>query len=504
MKSNRHKAKGIRHKRLRTYAFALVTLLPLPFCLVPSSPASPPNFLIVLCDDLGYGDLACYGDPVLKTPNVDRFAAESLKLTSCYAAAANCSPARTGLMTGRTPYRVGIHDWIPMLSPMHVKREEITIATLLRDAGYDTCHSGKWHLNGRFNLPGQPQPGDHGFNHWFSTQNNALPDHRNPDNFVRNGVPAGQLEGFSADLVAGEAIHWLEDLRDRSAPFFLYVCFHEPHEPIASAPEYTEIYRDIAKGNESCMQHHGNITQMDAAFGELMKAVDDLGLRKDTFVFFTSDNGPAITGRHPHGSSGPLRDKKGSLYEGGIRVPGIVRWPGHTKAGTVDDAPVCGVDVLPTLCEIAGIEKPAGRKLDGASFVPAISGGSIERSTPLYWHYLRAHNPEAKVAMRDGPWKIIAGLDQNQLLQGAGITKEQMTMLKTAELKGFQLYNLEDDIGESNDLAAAQPERLAALEKRLIAKYREVREESPVWPDWEWPRYESQRIRVPSYKGKKL
>ena len=145
-----------------------------------------PNFVIVLCDDLGYGDLACYGHEVIQTPNLDRFAKEGLKLTSCYAAHPNCSPSRTGMMTGRTPMRVGIHNWIPMLSPMHVRKREITVATLLRQAGYATCLVGKWHLNGRFNLPGQPQPSDHGFDHWFATQNNALPSHENPDNFVRN------------------------------------------------------------------------------------------------------------------------------------------------------------------------------------------------------------------------------------------------------------------------------------------------------------------------------
>ena len=130
-------------------------------------------------------------------PHIDHFASEGLRLTNCYAAAPNCSPARTGLMTGRTPYRVGVHNWIPMYSPMHVRAEEITVATLLRDAGYATCHSGKWHLNGRFNLDGQPQPSDHGFDHWFGTQNNALPTHHNPENFVRNGKPVGRILGYS-------------------------------------------------------------------------------------------------------------------------------------------------------------------------------------------------------------------------------------------------------------------------------------------------------------------
>ena len=156
---------------------------------------SRPNLVVVLADDLGYGDLGCYGNAAVRTPHLDRFAAEGLRLTDCYAAAANCSPARAGLMTGRTPYRAGIHNWIPMHSPMHLRREEMTVATLLRGAGYDTCHAGKWHLNGRFNQPDQPQPSDHGFEHWFSTQNNALPSHRNPDNFVRNGEPVGPLSG---------------------------------------------------------------------------------------------------------------------------------------------------------------------------------------------------------------------------------------------------------------------------------------------------------------------
>ena len=133
---------------------------------------SRPNFVVVLCDDLGYGDLACYGNETVHTPHLDRFAGEGIRFTDCYSSAPNCSPSRAGLMTGRTPWRIGIHNWIPMMSPVHVRASEITIATLLRGAAYSTAHCGKWHLNGMFNLPGQPQPGDHGFDHWFSTQNN--------------------------------------------------------------------------------------------------------------------------------------------------------------------------------------------------------------------------------------------------------------------------------------------------------------------------------------------
>src|SRR5687768_2662589 len=196
--------------------------------------AQRPNIVLVLADDLGYGDLACFGSEKLQTPNLDRLAAEGLRLTSCYAGHANCSPSRTALMTGRTPTRVGVRNWIPQDSPVHVRKSEITIATLLKQNGYATCHVGKWHMNGEFNEPTQPQPGDHGFDHWFSTQNNAIPSHRNPDNFVRNGKPVGKLEGYSSHLVVDEAVRWLGKGRDKARPFFLYVCFHEPHEPIAS------------------------------------------------------------------------------------------------------------------------------------------------------------------------------------------------------------------------------------------------------------------------------
>lgn len=451
-----------------------------------------PNIVVVLADDLGYGDLACYGHPVIKTPNLDRFATEGVRLTNCYSAAPNCSPSRTGLMTGRTPSRVGVHNWIPMFSPMHVRKREITIATLLRQAGYATCHVGKWHLNGMFNMPGQPQPPDHGFDYWFSTQNNALPTHHNPDNFVRNGKPVGPLEGYSAQIVADEAIHWLTDIRDREKPFFLFVCFHEPHEPIASDPRFTKLYG--ATDDPSRAAHHGNVTQMDDAFGRLMQSLDRLQLRDGTFVLFTSDNGPAITRQHPHGSSGPLRAKKGHVYEGGIRVPGLIRWPGRTKPGTVSDEPVSGVDLLPTLCAMTETPVPDDRAIDGADFLPVLEGRSIERRTPLYWHFQRARS-EPKVALRAGDWKILAQLTGPELPPAGDLLESDMQAFKTAELTKFELYHLREDVGETMDLAQSKPDVLNDLTSQLRTLYREVRDESPVWPAWQWPRYEGRRIR---------
>lgn len=481
---------------LTCVAAATVSALAPPAVAEPPA-AHRPNFLILLADDLGYGDLACYGHEVIQSPNLDRLAREGLRLTDCYSAGASCSPSRTGLMTGRTPYRVGIHGYIPWNSPMHVRAGELTVATLLKQAGYATCHVGKWHLNGRFNVPEQPQPSDHGFDHWFSTQNNALPNHHNPDNFVRNGAEVGRIEGYSAAIVADEAIAWLEHLRPHDRPFFLYVCFHEPHEPIATDPRYADLY-DHSPDDPSRAAYYGNVTQMDSACGRILAALDKAGLRDSTLVFFTSDNGPAVTRYHPHGSAGPLREKKGHVYEGGIRVPAVIRWPGHTTPGQTSDEPVCGVDLLPTLCHIAAVPVPADRAIDGANFLPLLSGGRVERTVPLYWQYNHAAS-RPRVAMRVGDWKILAGLTATPLTSANGITVDDMRILKTSALSGFELYNLRDDIGETTDLSRTHPEKLRELEALLTRMYDQVRGESPTWPATPPDRYESQRIIWSTY-----
>ncbi|MGV2334603.1 MAG UNVERIFIED_CONTAM: sulfatase-like hydrolase/transferase [Planctomycetaceae bacterium] len=187
-----------------------------------------PSIVVILCDDLGAGDLSCQGHPVIRTENLDRLAAEGIRFTNFYSAAPVCSPSRTGLLTGRSPNRAGIYDWIPAVGDrparkaegggrtdardqVHLRRGEVTLPAILKAAGYDTCLSGKWHCNSRFNSPDQPQPGDFGFDHWFATQNNAGPSHHNPTNFVRNGKPAGPLEGYSCGLVVDEVVQWLKN-----------------------------------------------------------------------------------------------------------------------------------------------------------------------------------------------------------------------------------------------------------------------------------------------------
>lgn len=418
-----------------------------------------PNFIIFLTDDQGYGDLGCYGHPVLKTPNIDRFAAEGMKFTDCHAACPVCSPSRSSILTGRTPYRNGVYTWIPAgtKSP-YLRESEITIATLLKQKGYATCHVGKWHLNGKFNSPEQPQPDDHGYDWWFATQNNARPSHKNPDNFVRNGQPLGLLEGYSALLVVAEAIDWLKNHHDSHKPFFITVWTHEPHKPIESDPRFMELYSEFDDPN--LRQHHGNISQIDFAFGHLCRALEQMQLMDSTFVFYTSDNGPegsGTTGR-TRGSTGGLRGRKSSVYEGGIRVPGIARWPGHIKAGSVSNQPIVGSDIFTTLCDIVGIPLPADRIIDGASLLPAFSDEPIQRKVPLYWRY-HGSRGGVNIAMRQGDWKILTPTDFSR----------------------FELYNLKDDVSESKDLTAQAPERLDAMKKTLIGLNAQIETEGPDW-----------------------
>lgn len=448
-------------------------------CVLLSLLAQPrPNVIVILCDDLGYGDLACTGHETIRTPHLDRLASQGARLTSCYAASSVCSPSRAGMLTGRTPNRTGVYDWIPNNHAMHLPPGEVTVATLLRDSGYATGHFGKWHLNGLFNDDRQPQPSDHGFDTWLSTQNNASPSHRDPVNFVRDGEPVGKLEGFSCQIVADETISWMRAHAERTdAPFFAFVCFHEPHEPVDSPDELVATYPDASNRDEA--MYFANVTNLDAAVGRIMDALDDLALADNTVIWFTSDNGPETLNRYrgarrSYGSPGPLRGMKLHLYEGGIRVPGIVRWPGVTEPGSVIDVPISGVDLLPTLCEAAGAEIPQDRVIDGASVLDALAGGAVDRTTPLHWHYARALGAP-KTAVRIADWMYLATID----LPNRRIDAGMVAAIQGATLGRGELYDLNEDLAQEVDRALLEPDQASYMRAVLERIHESVATEAP-------------------------
>ena len=445
-----------------------------------------PNIVVFLCDDLGYGDLACYGNKTIQTPNVDRLAAAGIRFTDFYSTAPVCSSSRAGFLTGRIPSRIGVYDWIPANHDMHLLPSETTFAAVLQKAGYDTMQSGKWHCNGKFNSREQPQPGDQGFDHWFATQNNAAPSHRNPTNFVRNGAEAGPLEGFSCQLVVGEAIDWLEQRSDKSRPFCLFIAFHEPHEPVASPPELVEKYKVAGAVKPGEAEYYANVENMDAAVGRLVDYLKRNGLWNNTLTLFSSDNGPETLDRYrgaerSHGSPGELRGMKLWMYEAGFRVAGIISWPDKIKPGQVSNVPVGAIDCFQTFCAVAKADLPADRIYDGANLLPLFEDGKFDRAKPLFWYYLNALGAP-RVALRDGDWKLVATLEGNLRPRGVGAhSAEWFAKLKTTNLDRFELYNLAADLQENRDLASTEPERLNDLKRKMEVLFREIQHGAPLW-----------------------
>lgn len=425
-------------------------LLLIPQANLRGGEPSKPNVVVFLADDMGWGDSGTYGHELIQTPHLDKLASEGVKFTQCYSACAVCSPSRSAILTGRTPYRNGVYRHLSGNHEAHLRASEITYPKLLKSIGYETCHVGKWHLTSKpqFNSSEYPQPGDHGYDYWMATHNNADPSHKNPKNFVRNGEPVGELKGFSAPLVAAEAARWLSEIRDASKPFALSIWIHEPHSPIATDPQFSKLYN----GHENS-EYMGNITQLDHALGLVMEALETEGVTDDTLLIFTSDNGPVA---RFGGTTGGLRGGKRSDHEGGIRVPGVARWPGHIEPGTVSDVPVVGTDIFATVLDITSIPLPADRTIDGVSMIPAFSGKRVERTVPLFW---RTHvsPPADRVALRMGDWKLVG----------------DETLTK------FQLFEIQKDWQEKHDLAASMPEKTEAMKERLFDVWKRIESEGP-------------------------
>jgi arylsulfatase A len=437
------------------------------FFLVTAQAAERPNIVIFLADDLGYGSVGYQGGKP-KTPNLDTLAKEAVRFTDFYTGSCNCSPSRASLLTGRSATRVGIYNWRPGRSPMALRGSEVTLAELLRDAGYRTGVFGKWHLGEVMPRESVLTPADHGFEHSFVTDLNAAPSHRNPANFIRNGVAVGESQGYSCQLVVDEALRVLETLK-LGESFFHYIPFHEPHVPLASPEELVQGYPDATREDAV---YYANIENIDRAIGRYLAALRTRGLSANTLVLFASDNGPARPG-----SSGGLRGQKETLYDGGIKVPALLAWPSRIPKPRTISEPVALVDVMPTLCEAAGVAAPADRVLDGMSFLPLLTGGKFTRAKPLFWFYF---NRDPGAALRSGDWNLVARTTGFQPA-GHNFTPEMMELVRSRTFDTFELFNLKADPGQRNDVATQHPEKLAELKKQLLDSLASARAEGPDW-----------------------
>jgi arylsulfatase A-like enzyme len=446
--------------------------------------AAPPNILLIYVDDLGFGDLGSYGHPVIQTPNIDSLAAEGLRFTSNYSPSALCSPSRAGLLTGRTPYRTGIKSWIPQDSGVYLRDAEITLAEVLREAGYATAHIGKWHLNSDLGSNKEPQPTDQGFDYYYGHNAFQLPHNHNPTNIFRNKTALPMQEGYTADLYAGEAIKWLQR-RDPDKPFFLYLSMAEPHTSFANPPEYNAIYAQYSRGpvepiingqqeppKEDLVprgpgEYYANITYMDAQVGRVLHWLRDQDLYDDTVIVFSSDNG-AVTSNwinwwevNAYGSTGGFRGRKHFLYEGGIRVPAIIRYPALVEAGTVSDEPVIGMDWFVTLANLGDGEVPRDRAIDGIDIRRVFAGEELpERS--LFWSLLATDDgvTEIEYVLRRGDWKL--------LLDVGGRPRE--------------LYNLDEDPLEFFNLLESEETIVQQLTREATAMMESIADD-PLRPN---------------------
>ncbi len=414
-----------------------------------------PNIIYILADDLGYGDLGCYGQKLIKTPHIDRLAAEGMKFTQHYAGSAVCAPSRcvllTGLHTGHCPIRN--NRALRHEGNVPIPKKYITLGEMMKQAGYATGAFGKWGEG----FPGsEGDPIKRGFDRFFGYNcqrqaHNYYPDHlwRNNEKVVLRGNLDGGQKEYSHDLIATEALKFIRENHEK--PFFAYVPFTIPHAKfqVPELGEYAQTDWDKSQQAQAAM-----IGRMDRDVGRIVSLVQELGLEENTLIIFTSDNGAhgGVGTLQRFNASGPLRAKKGSLYEGGIRVPMIARWPGKIEPGSVSDHISCFQDVMPTFAELAGVEPPTD--IDGISFLPALLGRSGQQQHEyLYWEL------GGQQAVRRGDWKAV-----RRFVRG--------------EAKPIELYNLAKDLSESKDVADQHPEFAKKMERIL----REARQPSRLFP----------------------
>lgn len=447
-------------------AVAVLTVTSLRTGGAPASPALKPNIVFILVDDLGWADVGCFGSKYYETPSIDRLASRGMRFTDAYAACAVCSPTRASILTGRYPARLHLTDWIPgegdapthaLLVPpwrQHLPLDEITLAKALKSAGYATASIGKWHLGG---APYYPE--HQGFDLNIAGGDIGHPaSHFWPYEGKTHTVPGLQTGGREGEYLTDRLTDAAEKFiqTNQATPFFLYFAPYAVHLPLQAKPEALAKYqaKNPSDGQRNPV-YAAMVENVDESVGRLWRKLEILGLEERTVMVFMSDNG----GLWPQATSNaPLRAGKGHPYEGGIREPLIIRWPGATPPGSTCHVPVCSVDFFPTLLEIAGVKSPG--PVDGVSLVPLLQqSGSLPREA-LFWHYPHYWNGDTvrpSGAVRAGDWKLIEFYEDMRV----------------------ELYNLREDLGEVRDLAQSKPEKAAELRERLHRWRREVDAQMP-------------------------
>ena len=429
-----------------------------------SGAALRPNIVFILIDDMGWADGGCFGSKFYVTPRIDGLAASGMRFTQAYAACAVCSPSRAALMTGKYPARLHITDWIPGEGApknsrfklpdwqKHLPLEETTLATALKRLGYATAHIGKWHLGG-----GEYLPQHQGFDTNIAGGSIGNPATyfwpygaaTHPDRVPGLAERGGHKGEYLTDQLTDEALQFMENNKDH--PFYLNFCHYAVHEPLEGKPELIELAseRPGSEGQSNTV-YAAMLRSVDESVGRILQKLDELHIADHTVIVFTSDNGGAVHFGHPPATCNtPLRKGKGYAYEGGLRVPLIIRAPGVTRAGSVCETPVITMDFFPTLLELAGAEPSASRTAeDGLSLLPLLRGGSEWPRHELFWHYPHYWNG-GKVS----PYSV-ARVDDWKLIRFYETGREE-------------LYDLKADISEKHDLAAARPEKRRELSARL-------------------------------------
>jgi arylsulfatase A len=501
--------------KIRTFAVAMALLL---VAGVAANAADRPNVIILLADDLGSKDIGCYGGPV-KTPTLDSLAAQGVRFTDFHAGAAICSPSRATLLTGRQNARTGIYGVLQdHMHSAHLLEREVTIAEVLQQADYGTAHFGKWHIGMTSGQRKKPGPTEHGFEYWFGMSNGAHPSHKDPTNILRNGKPVGPQKGYSCQLLVDDAIRWLDGKDDPDEPFFLNFWFNEPHHVLAAPDEIISLYGDLK--DEGAL-YSATIDNTDRAIGRLVAKLKEMGQLDNTLIIYSSDHGSYRADRN-----GGLRGNKGSNFEGGLLSPGIFFWPDGIRGGRIENTTSGAVDLLPTICGLVGIDKPAGVHLDGADLSPVLTQqGTFERAQPLFWIATASTH---LATLRDGPYTLMgyrdydlpldhatrgrllremarmAGIDENienlrtrvvtstftspeyrrikgQLVRLTTFQESWIPIIKAGGFKRFELYDVVADPKQTKDISRQRPEIAARLKETLLALHKSVMADAPDW-----------------------